>query len=313
MSGSDAGACRRGSADAPLAWPTMSEERGGTADGVPEGSPPSHDGGDRVLDLLKVTARLRGPGGCPWDAEQTHQTLAQHLLEETHETLEAIDSGDAERLKDELGDLLLQVVFHAEIARQEATFDIDDVAEALTAKLIRRHPHVFGDVDARSAAEVLVNWERIKADEAADAGVEPRRIDDDIPTSLPALARAAKVQRRAAGFGFDWRSTDGALDKVREELAELEAEVADLPDDGTSHTEAPPDRVEQELGDLLFAVATLGRRLNVDPETALRKATRRFAERFEAMRVVAEEEGVDLDRLDERELLARFRAQARGA
>jgi ATP diphosphatase len=204
-------------------------------------------------------------------------------------------------------------VFHAEIARQEATFDIDDVAEALTAKLIRRHPHVFGDVDARSAAEVLVNWERIKADEAADAGVEPRRIDDDIPTSLPALARAAKVQRRAAGFGFDWRSTDGALDKVREELAELEAEVADLPDDGTSHTEAPPDRVEQELGDLLFAVATLGRRLNVDPETALRKATRRFAERFEAMRVVAEEEGVDLDRLDERELLARFRAQARGA
>jgi MazG family protein len=293
---------------------TMSDERGATAtDGVPEGSPPSHDGGDRVLDLLRVMARLRGPGGCPWDAEQTHQTLARHLLEETHETLEAIDSGDTERLKDELGDLLLQVVFHAEIARQEATFDIDDVAEALTAKLIRRHPHVFGDVVARSAAEVLVNWERIKANEAADAGVEPRRIDDDIPASLPALSLAAKVQRRAAGLGFDWRTTEGALAKVREELAELDAEIAGLPDEGASRTEAPPDRVEQELGDLLLAVATLGRRLNVDPETALRKATRRFAERFEAMRAVADDEGVALDGLDERELLARFRAQARGA
>src|SRR3954454_12539753 len=133
--------------------------------GVPDGPPPSRDKGERLMDLLNVMARLRGPGGCPWDAEQTHQTLARHLLEEAHETLEAIDSGDPDRLKDELGDVLLQVVFHAEMGRQEGTFDVDDVAEALVRKLIRRHPHVFGDVDVDSSAEVLVNWERIKADE----------------------------------------------------------------------------------------------------------------------------------------------------
>jgi MazG family protein len=252
-------------------------------------------------------ARLRGPGGCPWDAEQTHQTLARHLLEEAHESLEAIDSGDPDRLKDELGDLLLQVVFHAEIARQEGTFDIDDVADGLVQKLVRRHPHVFGEVDVENAAEVLLNWERIKADEkGADAGPEP--VDHDIPATLPALARASKVQRRAAGFGFDWRSGDGALDKVREELAELQEEISAHPDGGLSPTEAPSERVEEELGDVLFAVAALGRRLNVDPETALRKATRRFADRFDRMDAQARSEGLDLGSLDEAELLARFRA-----
>ena len=274
--------------------------------GRPEGRPPTRDGGERLLDLLNVMARLRGPGGCPWDAEQTHQTLARHLLEEAHETLEAIDSGDPDRLKDELGDLLLQVVFHAEIARQEGAFDADDVAEALVRKLIRRHPHVFGDVEVGSAAEVLVNWERIKA--AESAGGERQAMDEDIPPSLPALARAAKVQRRAAGFGFDWRSAQAALAKVREELAELEAETAALPDGGASRTEAPPERVEEELGDLLFAVAALGRRLNADPETALRKATRRFAERFGRMRAEAESAGVDLSDLSDQDLLERFRA-----
>ncbi len=277
--------------------------------GDPGDPPPSHDGGERLLDLLRVMARLRGPGGCPWDAEQTHQTLARHLLEEAHETLEAIDGSEPGRLKDELGDLLLQVVFHAEIARQEGTFDIDDVAEALVGKLVRRHPHVFGDVAVGSAAEVLVNWERIKADER---GGEPEAVDHDIPASLPALARAAKVQRRAAGFGFDFRSAAGALAKVREELAELEAEAAALPDasGSASRTEAPPDRVEHELGDLLFATAALARRVNVDPETALRKATRRFAERFDRLRSEAEGEGVRLEDLPDDELVARFRAAA---
>jgi tetrapyrrole methylase family protein/MazG family protein len=261
-------------------------------DPVPSTPVQSRASGERVLDLIRVMHRLRGPDGCPWDLEQTHQSLGRHLLEEAHETLEAIDSGDPDRLRDELGDVLLQVVFHSEMARQEGTFDVDDVAEGIVEKLIRRHPHVFGDVEVDSPADVLVNWERIKAQEK---GEQP--IDEDIPASLPALARASKVQRRAAGFGFDWRSSRAAVDKVHEELAELEAEI-----DG-----APPERVEEELGDLLFAVAALGRRLNVDPETALRRATRRFGDRFERMRHDAEAEGLRLESLPDEELLDRFR------
>ena len=256
---------------------------------VPPGPPPSKAEGQRVLDLLKIMHLLRSPGGCPWDREQTHQSLARNLLEEAHETLEAIDSGDPDHLREELGDLLLQVVFHAEMAMQEGTFDIDDVAKAITEKLVRRHPHVFGDVEVDSAAEVLVNWERIKSEEK---GEHP--LDDEIPATLPALARASKVQRRAAGFGFDWRSVEGALGKVREEIGELEV--------------APPERTEDELGDVLFAVAALARTLNVDPEAALRKATRRFAERFERMRDQAAAEGIDMEALSEQDLLARFRA-----
>ncbi len=258
---------------------------------VPEGPVPSHDEGLRVLELIKVMHRLRGPDGCPWDREQTHRSLGRHLLEEAHETLEAIDSGNPERLRDELGDVLLQVVFHSEMAMQEGTFDVDDVAAGIVAKLVRRHPHVFGGARVDSAAEVLVNWERIKQDEEGHAG---RAVDDEIPATLPALARASKVQRRAAGYGFDWRTREGALGKVREELAELE--------------EAPPERSEEEFGDLLLALAALGRKLGVDPETALRKATRRFAERFERMRARAETEGVALEGLSEEALLQRFRA-----
>jgi len=257
--------------------------------GVPEGSPPSRDQGRRVLDLLKVMHRLRSPGGCPWDAEQTHQSLARHLLEETHEALDAIDRGDIDALREELGDLLLQVVFHAELAMQAGEWDVDDVAETITTKLIRRHPHVFGDVTVGSAAEVLVNWERIKAEEKGE-----QRLEHDLPASLPALARAAKVQRRAAGVGFDWRTTDAAIGKVREELDELAS--------------APPERSEDELGDVLFAVAALGRRHNVDPETALRKATARFAERFDRMKAAALAEGVELGSLSDDELVERFRA-----
>jgi MazG family protein len=229
--------------------------------------------------------------------------LARHLLEETHETLEAIESGDPDRLREELGDLLLQVVFHAEMARQEGTFDIDDVAEGIVAKLIRRHPHVFGETSVAGAAEVLVNWERIKAEEK---GEHP--VDHEIPDTLPALARAAKVQRRAAGDGFDYRTASAALEKVREELGELEAEVEGLAEERASRTEAPPQAVDDELGDLLFAVAALGRRVNVDPETALRKATKRFAGRFERMRAQAREEGVDLARLTDGDLVDRFKA-----
>jgi MazG family protein len=254
-----------------------------------EASVPSRAGGRHLLELIRVIHRLQAPDGCPWDREQTHQSLARHLLEEAHETLEAIDAGDAERLREELGDLLLQVVFHAEIGARDGSFDVDDVAEAVVAKLVKRHPHVFGDVQVSSSDEVLVNWERIKAGEK---GEHP--VDHDIPVTLPALARASKVQRRAAGTGFDWRTREAALVKVHEELKELEA--------------APMERAEDEMGDVLFAMAALGRQLGVDPETALRKATARFAERFDRMKERAAAEGVNLETLDDAELLERFRS-----
>jgi tetrapyrrole methylase family protein/MazG family protein len=271
----------------------MADAKRDLPDGVLDLPVLSRDGGERLLDVVRVMQRLRGPGGCPWDAEQTHQTLGRHLLEETHETLEAIDAGDMDRLRDELGDVLLQVVFHAEMARQEGAWDVDDVAEDLVRKLIRRHPHVFGDVDVDSAAEVLVNWEKIKSAEKD----EEHGIDEEIPPTLPALSRAAKVQRRAAGSGVDWRSAEASLARVHERLNALDESAI-----------AGSDDAEEDLGDLLFAVAAVGRRLNVDPETALRKATARFGERFERMKDAAEREGVDLERLSDEELLARDRA-----
>jgi MazG family protein len=176
------------------------------------------------------------------------------------------------------------------MAREAGAFDMDDVAAGVVTKLIRRHPHVFGQVEVGSAAEVLVNWERIKQDEEG----REHGLDEEIPSTLPALARASKVQRRAAGFGFDWRTRAGAEAKVREEIAELER--------------AGPETAEEELGDVLFAVAALGRTLGIDPESALRRATRRFAERFERMRENAAADGIDLEGLSEDELLARFRA-----
>ena len=256
---------------------------------VPEGPVPSSRNGERLLDLVRVMARLRGPGGCPWDHEQTHRTLARHLLEETHEVLDAIDAGDPDRLRDELGDVLLQVVFHAQMAAEEGTFDVDNVAHAIVEKLIRRHPHVFGEVHVSGADEVLVNWEQIKAEETGEQPVE-----DDIPPTLPALARASKVQRRAAGWGFDWRTIDGAMAKLREEVDELAAA-------GT------PEEAEEELGDVLFAAAAVARRLGVDPESALRRTTTKFAGRYERVLARARREGVDLAELGEDELLAYYR------
>ena len=196
---------RSGTTSPPRSWrstrpPPRAMAEGHRVEGVPDGPVLAHDRGERLLDVVRVMQRLRGPGGCPWDAEQTHQTLGRHLLEETHETLEAIDAGDMERLKDELGDVLLQVVFHAEMARQEGAWDVDDVAEALARKLIRRHPHVFGDVDVDSAAEVLVNWEKIRrrrrARSAASTRTFPRR-------SRPSLAppRCSAARQGAASTG----------------------------------------------------------------------------------------------------------------
>jgi tetrapyrrole methylase family protein/MazG family protein len=254
-----------------------------------DGPVPSEEGGEQVLDLLRVMARLRAPGGCPWDAQQTHASLAKHLLEETHEVLDAIDSGDPARLRDELGDVLLQVVFHSELAREAGEYDIDDVARGTVDKLVRRHPHVFGDVHVDDASEVLVNWEKIKTEEEGKS----QELEDDIPATLPSLARAAKVQRRAAGWGFEWRTTDAAMAKLREEVDELAA--------------ASPGEAEAELGDVLFATAAVARTLGVDPESALRRTTTRFADRFERMRGLADERGLDMESMSDQELLAFFR------
>jgi tetrapyrrole methylase family protein/MazG family protein len=234
---------------------------------------------------------LRAPDGCPWDREQDHRTLARHLLEETHELLQAIDADDDPAIRDELGDLLLQVTFHAQIAADEGRWDIDDVADALVAKLVHRHPHVFGDVAVANADEVLVNWEKLKAEETGGR----KAVDEDIPATLPALARAAKVQRRAAGWGFAWRSPERAMAKLREEIAELEEAATD------------PERAEDELGDVLLAAVAVGRQLGLDAESALRRATTRFAGRTERTLALAAERGIDPETLDEEELLALYR------
>lgn len=257
---------------------------------VPQGPVPSSQAGERVLDLVRIMARLRGPGGCPWDAEQTHQTLARHLLEETHELIEAIDEGDSDAIRDELGDVLLQVVFHAQMAADEGRWDIDDVAEGLERKLIHRHPHVFGSTEVSGADEVLVNWEKLKAEETGGR----KGVEDDIPASLPSLARAAKVQRRAAGWGFEWRSLDGAMEALREEVDELEAA-------------SDPEDAEGEVGDVLFATVAVARRLGVDAESALRRTIRTFSQRYERFTVMAAERGLDVETAPEAELRALFR------
>ncbi|MEP6973492.1 MAG: nucleoside triphosphate pyrophosphohydrolase [Actinomycetota bacterium] len=259
---------------------------------VPDCPVPASQGGERLLDLIRVQSRLRAPGGCPWDAEQTHQTLAKHLLEETHEVLGAIDTGDSDAIREELGDLLLQVTFHAQIAADDGRWDVDDVAQGLVEKLIHRHPHVFGEVEVSGSDEVLVNWEKLKADEK---GTKP--IEDDIPVTLPALARAAKVQRRAAGWGFEWRSVGSALGALREEVDELSMAI-----------DAGDDRnVEEEIGDVLFSVVAVARKLGVDGETALRRTIREFADRYERFMAVVKERALNLDAMSEAEVRALFR------
>lgn len=285
----------------------MSGELRGTPnplDHVPTGPVPTGKGGDRLLDLVRVVARLRGPGGCPWDRAQTHRSLRRHLLDETYEVLEAIDEGDPGRLREELGDLLLQAIFHAQLAADDGAFDIDDVAEGTVEKLIHRHPHVFADVEADTPDVVYANWERIKAEEKGPHGLE-----EGVPKSLPALLFAQKIQRRAAGRGFDWSELAGATEKVREELGEVEAAAADVA--GAEREGAAKDALEAEVGDLLFAVTALARKLGVDAENALRTASGRFSARYEAMESAAEAEGVALADLSEEELLERFRAAAR--
>ncbi len=228
--------------------------------------------------LRAVMAKLRDPdGGCPWDVEQTFKTIAPYTIEEAYEVADAIQRGDMAGLRDELGDLLLQVFFHARMAEEAGHFDYDDVARAIADKMIRRHPHVFGDTEINSAEAQTVHWEDLKAKERAEKGETPAEDAsalDGVAIPLPALTRAEKLQKRAARIGFDWPEAEPVIAKIEEELAELRAEMS---------AGGSPARVEEEMGDLLFAVANLARHLKIDPETALRQGNHKFEDRFRRM------------------------------
>lgn len=239
------------------------------------------DAADRPIDrLLQIMARLRAPeGGCPWDVEQTFATIAPYTVEEAYEVADAIERGDLKDLKEELGDLLFQVVFHSRMAEELKVFAFDDVVDAVAEKLIRRHPHVFGDAGFRTAEEQTLAWEEIKAEERA--GKAKTGVLDDVPAGLPALTRAVKLTKRAGRVGFDWPSTREVFDKLREELAELEVEIE----------AGDAAKTREELGDLLFVVANLARKLDVEPEDALRAANAKFIRRFHHIEARLAEDG----------------------
>ena len=246
--------------------------------------------GDRLDELMRIMATLRSPQGCPWDREQTLQSLRPFLLEETYEALEAIDRDDPRGLREELGDVLFEVVFLSCIAEEQGHFTMADVAAGVAAKLVRRHPHVFGDAEKLGSADaVLVKWEQLKAAEKPE-GAAPRTLLSGVPITLPALLRAYEYSARAATVGFDWVRAEDVLDKIDEEAREVRAAVearrpnqgTPPPHDGTTARRHDGD-VEEEIGDMLFAVANLARKLGVEPEAALRKANGKFRRRFEEM------------------------------
>ncbi len=234
-----------------------------------------------LAESIAIMARLRGPDGCPWDREQTFDSIKRHTLEETYEVFDAIERRAWPDLKDELGDLLLQVLFYAQMASEAGYFTLPDVASNLNAKLIRRHPHIFGDVVASDSADVLRNWEQIKRSEKKASANPQSSMLDDIPRALPAVLEASKLGSRAAKVGFDWPNADGLFDKLQEEIGELKAELAPSPG------AASPSAIEAELGDLLFTAVNLARHLKVDPESALRAANAKFRRRFAAMESAA--------------------------
>ena len=247
--------------------------------------------GERFDELVDIMRRLRAPDGCPWDREQTLATLRPFLLEETYEALDAIDRGDPAELREELGDLLFEVVFLARIAEEAGDFTVRDAIESIATKLVRRHPHVFGDAErARSAEEVLGRWEDLKREERAATGAAPKTTLGGVPKTLPGLLRAYEYGSRAASVGFDWERATDVIAKIEEEVAEvrdvLETRAATSAtgtgDSGASGARAAVsgDRLEEEVGDLLFAIANLSRKLGIEPETALRRANDKFAMRF---------------------------------
>jgi len=238
---------------------------------------------DRLVEIMRV---LRSPEGCPWDIKQTHESLKPYLIEEAYEVIDAIDKGDSQKLKEELGDLLLHIVFHARIAAEEGEFDIDDVSETISEKLIQRHPHVFGE-DARriSAEEVLANWEHIKATTSND---DNYYVLDGLPLSMPALLKAYRIQEKVDRFGFDWSNAVDILEKFEEEKSELEEAIQS----------GDTKRIEDELGDLLFTVVNLSRHLKVVPEAALNSTCDKFRNRFKLMEDMIRADGLELGGLD---------------
>lgn len=238
-----------------------------------------------LLESVAIMARLRGPDGCPWDKEQTFDTIKRHTLEETYEVFDAIERRAWPDLKDELGDLLLQVLFYAQMAADAGYFDIYEVAANLNAKLIRRHPHIFGDVKASDSSAVLRNWEQIKTEEKKASGAEQKSLLGDIPRTMPATLEAGKLGSRAAKVGFDWRDAQGLFEKLNEEISELKTEVEANKKQQQLQISSPT--VEEEMGDLLFTMINLARHLKVDPESALRKTNAKFRQRFAAMETEA--------------------------
>jgi tetrapyrrole methylase family protein/MazG family protein len=247
---------------------------------------------DGIAAIFEVVHRLREPDGCPWDREQTHESLRPYLLEETYELLEAIDSADDAKMMEELGDVLLQVAMHAEIAAEQGRFDAAQVSEAVAAKMVKRHPHVFGDVSVANADEVLRNWEHQKMHESRKAGND-ESVVDRVPATLPALAWTLGLQKRAARVGFDFASPSAAAESVAEEAREL-SEVKDR------------ERAFEEMGDLLFAIVSLARSMKVNPEDALRVAGQRFRTRFAAAEATLRSEGKNFSDLGEEEMLRRW-------
>src|SRR5512133_165086 len=273
---------------------------------------------ERFQRAVSIMARLRAPGGCPWDREQTFDSIKPYTLEETYEVLEAIDNRDWDELPGELGDLLLQVLFYAEMAREEGKFTIDDVLDRLSRKLMDRHPHVFGNVKADTSAEVLRNWEALKAEEkrkrlesgggkSAKPEEHPESVLSGISSKVPALLEAYKISSRAAHIGFEWPDIEGLFDKLREETEELRENLQEFPEGGPR----PPQRgvagsrgfvvpeelhgrLEDEVGDLLFVLVNVARYLSLDPESALRKTSRKFRRRFQWMEERIRERGKKL-------------------
>ena len=258
---------------------------------LPETEPDARPYAPGLEAIFDVVHRLRAPDGCPWDREQTHDSLKPYLLEETYEVLEAIESRDDARLRDELGDLLLQVAMHAEIASQEKRFDAAAVSEAAAAKMVARHPHVFGDVEVANAEEVLRNWEHRKIADARAAGRESESVLDRVPRTLPALAWALNLQKRAARVGFDYEDARSSAEAVAEEASELAAA-------------GPSEEAFVELGDLLFGLVALARKLKVNPEDALRVAGQRFAKRFAILEAHVRAEGRELSEISSQDMVA---------
>jgi len=235
---------------------------------------------NQFVTLVDIIARLRAPEGCPWDRKQTHASLRENLLEECYEALEALDEGDSERLCDELGDLLMQIVLHAQIAAEAKEFELGDVVRNINTKLIHRHPHIFGSTKVRDAEEVVLNWEALKQEEReADTSILA-----SVPGQMPALGYSQAIQRRVAQVGFDWEDIDGVIDKLAEEVEEFKQADSQ-------------EKRAQEFGDLLFTLANIARRLGVDSEAALRQANRKFYQRFTCMEETCRQRGLNLGEL----------------